>query len=462
MKELLTLAGLGIVIMLAEMLKLKKWLIFPLALAGLAGCIAFSIVDFNRMESLYGMMRLDSYAQAFNVVMCSVTLLWLALFENYFETKHSLTDQYALIFFALTGALMMVSFTNLTILFLGIEILSISMYVLAGSQKNDRGSNEAAFKYFLMGAFASGFLLFGFALIYGVTGSFDVKTIGLQINDFFLHKANLTILTIGVIMILVGLGFKSSSAPFHFWAPDVYQGSPTAITSFMATVVKTAAFGAFYRLFAICFPSLHHSWADLVSIMIVLTLLIGNLSALSQTDAKRMLAFSSVSNAGYMLFTIISVNSAASQSLIFYAASYSVASLCAFAVLFIVASARNGDSSFASFNGLGRTNPLLAGAMTLSLLSLAGIPPLSGFMAKYFIFANAIHEGDLGLMLFAVVASLVGVYYYFKIIISMYFETPVERGEAIEGNPLQNMVLLIACGILLILGVLPGLVYQGN
>ena len=429
MKELLTLSGLGVFAMLAEMFNLKRWLIFPIVLVGLSSCIAFSIHDYYSMEVLWGMLRMDKFAMLFNILMCSLAVLWLALSEEYFETKKSISDHYALICFILTGGLMMVSFLNLTILFLGIEILSISLYVLAGSQKSDVRSNEAAFKYFLMGSFASGFLLFGFALIYGVTGSLDIRTIGTKIGELFLTGESLPLLTMAVLMILVGIGFKVSAAPFHFWAPDVYQGSPTVITAFMASVVKTVAFGAFYRLFYLCFPSLHSSWADIVEVMIVLTLLIGNVSAVMQTDAKRMLAFSSVSNAGYMLFAMIAISSAAAQGLIFYSASYSLASITAFAVLYIVSLSRNGITDMSIFDGLGKTNPLLAAAMTLALLSMAGIPPLSGFMAKYFLFANAIHDGNMGLVLFAIAMSLIGVYYYFIIIIGMYFHEQIGRAH---------------------------------
>jgi len=465
MKELLLLSGIGVLAMLTEIFQVKKW-VFPLVLVGLATVIALSITDFQyvlrggAVGTWYGMMEMDKFALAFNIVTCGIAMLWMMLSEGYFEERNSATDHYALVFFALTGALLMVSFTNLSMLFLGIEILSISMYVLAGSQKRDTRSNEAAFKYFLMGAFASGFLLFGFALVYGITGTFDVKLIGERIGDIYMRNGNLTILTVGVVMILVGMGFKISAAPFHFWAPDVYEGSPTVITAFMATVVKTAAFAAFFRLFSVCFPYLHHSWVDIVTVMLVLTLLIGNISAVMQWDAKRMLAFSSVANAGYMLFTIIATNNGnAYQSLLFYAVSYSLASLGTFGILYVVAGARGGATDVAAFDGLGKTNPLLAGAMTFCLLSLAGIPPLAGFMAKYFVFANAIHDGNIGLVLFAVVMSLVGVYYYFRIIVGMYFHGSANTNP-VEGNPLQNLLISIVCGLLLLLGLLPGLLYS--
>jgi NADH-quinone oxidoreductase subunit N len=458
MKELLTLALTGILTMLAEMFDLRK-LVFPLVLFGLAATTAWCIYDWGFNQRIYGMMKMENYALAFTAVMCVTTLLWMILSEDSIGKLAASTDRYALILFALTGAMVMVSFTNLVMLFLGIEILSVSLYVLAGSQKSDMSSNEAAFKYFLMGAFASGFLLFGIALIYGVTGSFDI----LQIRSVLAEQELSSLTTVGIIMILIGMGFKMSAAPFHFWAPDVYQGSPTPITAFMATVVKTAAIAATYHLFVNSFSVNKTAWSDVVVAMIVLTLLIGNISAVLQSDAKRMLAFSSISHAGYMLLALLSMNSASPNSILFYSVAYSAATIVGFMVLYLVQKAK-GSTEVSAFKGLGKTNPLLAVAMTLAILSMAGIPPLAGFMAKYFIFANAISDGYLGLVLFAIAMSLVGVYYYFKIVIAMFLQEDTVRtdsfgeGGAVVSNDLQNILLVLGCGILLVLGVFPQLV----
>ena len=456
MKELLTLALTGIITMIADMFDLKK-LVFPLVLLGLAMTISWSIFDWDYNQSLYGMMRIDNYALAFTVVMCVTALLWMIMSEDYFAKSNTASERYSLIMFVLVGAFLMASYTNMVMLFIGIEILSVALYVLAGSNKTDIGSNEAALKYFLMGAFASGFLLFGIALIYGATGSFDLTVIrtNLASGNF---EAGKSIVPMGILLILIGLGFKISAAPFHFWAPDVYQGSPMPITAFMATIVKTAAFAAFYRLFGSCFSLVSGAWTDVVAGMIILTLLVGNVAAVSQANAKRMLAFSSISHAGYMLIAVLCVNANSDNSLVFYTAAYSIATIVAFMVLYIV-DLNKGSSDVAAFHGLGKKNPLLAFAMTVSLLSMAGIPPLSGFMAKYYLFTNAISEGYMGLVLFAIAMSLVGVYYYFKIIISMFFNEDTEGGN-MEVNPLQNLLLVIGCFLMLLLGVLPQLVYN--
>jgi NADH-quinone oxidoreductase subunit N len=453
MKELLTLSLTGVFTMLADMFNLRK-LVFPMALFGLAMTISWSVFDWDFNQRIYGMMQIDNYALAFTIVMCVTALMWFMMSDDFFSKMAVTTDRFALVFFSLTGALVMVSYTNLVMLFIGVEILSVSMYVLAGSSKDDISSSESAFKYFLMGAFASGFLLFGIALMYGVSGSFDL----MQIRSVIVKGGNESMVLVGIIMLLIGMGFKVSAAPFHFWAPDVYEGAPTPITAFMATIVKTAAIAALYKLFLVCFSTSGDMWRDIVAAMIVLTLLIGNVTAVAQNNAKRMLAFSSISHAGYMLIAVLCTDGESDNAVLFYSASYSAATIVAFMVLYIVSETK-GAMTIASFNGLGKSNPLLAVGMTLSLLSMAGIPPLSGFMAKYFLFANAISDGYLWLVLFAIAMSLVGVYYYFKIIIAMFFEENTE-GSSIKSNPLQNLLIIIGCGILLLLGVFPQLVYS--
>ena len=453
MKELLTLALTGIFTMLADMFDLRK-LVFPLALLGLATTISWSIFDWGLNQKIYGMMLVDNFALAFTIVMSVTALLWFVMSEDYFSNMKAVTDRYSLVFFALTGAMCMVSYTNMVMLFIGIEIMSVSMYVLAGSNKSDMASNESAFKYFLMGAFASGFLLLGIALIYGATGTFD--TLGVRAAMGELSKSGLT--SVGIIMIIIGMGFKIGAAPFHFWTPDVYQGAPTPITAFMATVVKTAAVASMYRLFITCFPGMGDIWQDVFAAMIVLTLLIGNIVAVMQHDAKRMMAFSSISHAGYMLFSIFLSSTESDNSILFYTAAYSLASIVGFTVIYAVQKAR-GTTSISAFNGLGKTNPLLAVAMTIALLSMAGIPPLAGFMAKYYIFINAIEQGFMPIVLFAIVMSLVGVYYYFKLIIAMFLHENTEGGK-VEADGLQTLLLIVGCIGLLLLGVLPSLVYN--
>ena len=296
MKSLLLLSGLGVLSLLAEIFNFKKWL-FPAVIVGLVATIGVAVKDWNTTIHYYSdMMVFDNFAICFTVLICCIALLWFFMSQSYFTEETNVTDHFALVLFSLVGAVCMLSYNNMAMLFLGIEILSLSLYVMAGSKKNSLLSNEAALKYFLMGSFATGFLLFGIALIYGATGSFHLSKIAAfvveskgQIPTFFYG---------GVLMMLIGLSFKVSAAPFHFWAPDVYEGSPTVVTAFMATIVKTAAFAAFFRLFSTCFIGVSGIWTDVVAIMCVLTLLIGNITAVYQQNTKRMLAFSSVAHAG--------------------------------------------------------------------------------------------------------------------------------------------------------------------
>lgn len=454
MKALVLLSSLGLISLLAEIFSFKK-LLYPFVLIGIVATFIFNLTDWNTNITYFKMMHYDNYAVAFTSVILVIAFLWFLMSESYFKEETSLTDHFALILFALAGTVIMVSYTNMTMLFLGIEILSISMYILAGSKKDDLGSNESAFKYLIMGAFATGFLLFGITLIYGSTGSFDLT----EIKDFVTsHQGTVpSIFYAGVLLMLIGLSFKVSAAPFHFWAPDVYQGAPTVITAFMATIVKTAAFAAFLRLFSTSFASINDSWVNIVWVMATLTLLVGNITAVMQTSTKRMLAYSSVAHAGYMLLALLAGNSYSSSAILFYTTAYSIGSIATFCILNIVTNAK-GNDTVDSFNGLGKSNPILAFVMTLALLSLAGIPPTAGFFAKYYIFTAAFQSGFTGLVLIAIIASLVGVYYYFRIIIAMYFKESTDETITIKIN---HRILLITVAIAIIaLGLFPDFIIR--
>lgn len=454
MKALVLLSSLGLISLLAEIFSFKK-LLYPFVLIGLVATFIFNLSDWNTNITYFKMMHYDNYAVAFTSVILVIAFLWFLMSESYFKEETSLTDHFALILFALAGTVIMVSYTNMTMLFLGIEILSISMYILAGSKKDDLGSNEAAFKYLIMGAFATGFLLFGITLIYGSTGSFDLTEIS---NFVTSHQGTVpSIFYAGVLLMLIGLSFKVSAAPFHFWAPDVYQGAPTVITAFMATIVKTAAFAAFLRLFSTSFASVNDTWVNIVWVMAALTLLVGNITAVMQTSTKRMLAYSSVAHAGYMLLALLAGNSYSSSAILFYTTAYSIGSIATFCILNIITNAK-GNDTVDSFNGLGKSNPFLAFVMTIALLSLAGIPPTAGFFAKYYIFTAAFQSGFTGLVLIAIIASLVGVYYYFRIIIAMYFKENTDETITIKIN---HKILLITVAIAIIaLGLFPDFIIR--
>jgi NADH-quinone oxidoreductase subunit N len=460
MTSIILLSVFGILNLFLGFMRSNRVLL-PGAILLLLAVFGTNLGDWNQApQSFYnGMLVVDNYTVAFTGIVLLTTILLLPFSRKYVdENEPNLAEYYALLLFSLVGAIMMVGYNHLLMLFVGIEILSVSMYVLAGADKRNVRSNEAALKYFLMGAFATGILLFGMALVYGATGTFSLSQLGAAVAAP--ANASLTpMLHIGILMMLIGIGFKVSAAPFHFWTPDVYEGTPTFFTAYMSTVVKTAGFAAFLKLLVVALPAAHDFWMPTIQAMCALTLLLGNIGAAAQSSTKRMLAYSSVSHAGYLLIGLVATNGQltgpAANGIFYYSLAYSVATIAAFGVLKLVADQR-GREDYAGLNGLARQNPLLAFVMTVAMLSLAGIPLTGGFFGKFFIFAAAVERGYIGLVVFAVVMSMVGIYYYLRPVIAMYFQ-PAPEGEApvvVDGTQKFTLVLLALLTVLL--GVLPG------
>jgi NADH-quinone oxidoreductase subunit N len=301
-----------------------------------------------------------------------------------------------------------------------------------------------------MGSFASGFLLFGIALVFGATHSFELSKIAAFANT---PEAMQPMFTIGALLMVFAMLFKVAAVPFHFWSPDVYEGSPTLVTAFMSTIVKVAFFAGFYKLMSVGFIGIHGFTDDILLIITGVTLIFGNLVALSQQNFKRLLAYSGISHAGYMLLVILSVQSQPAAALFFYGAVYALATIGAFAVAIPVFENTKRED-ITSFNGLGKTHPWVAGMLTLSMLSLAGIPPLAGFLGKYYVFSEAIRNGFVAIVIIAVLTSIVGVYYYFKVILAMYVK-PAEETRPSKFPRTYALVLLVCVGLSLWLGVWP-------
>ena len=453
MNIIITIAVTALVVLYAGLFKAKKALL-PLTLIGLLTALTFVVTSWNTNQVYYNMMQMDNFALAFSGITILGTLFIFLLTQNYFaKDSENIAEYFTLILFALAGIIIMVSYKNMSMLFIGLEIMSVNLYILAGIRKSNFASNEASLKYFLMGAFSTGFLLFGITLIYGATGSFDLQVI----NQYLLSNVQSIspMFYPGVILLLIGLSFKIGAAPFHFWTPDVYEGAPTLITSFMSTVVKTAGFAAFLRLFADTFAPLHDFWLPPLMAIVCLTLFIGNVTALFQKNFKRMLAYSSISHAGYLLFSLVTLSGNSANNVLVYAAAYTFASIIAFAVLILVKQ-KTGNDHFDSFNGLAKRNPLTALALTVAMLSLAGIPLTAGFIGKYLMFLNVMGEYQVYLVAFAILNALVGFYYYFKVIVAMYFK----EGNEIElDTPVQyQVVLLLSLAITVFLGVYPAVI----
>jgi NADH-quinone oxidoreductase subunit N len=410
------------------------------------------LIDFGTVIN-NGMLITDKITVLFSAVILLSALLIFPLSEHYLKDAEAQpAEYYAIMLFSLVGAVIMVSYTNLLMLFVGVEILSVSMYVLTGSDKRNLKSNEAALKYFLMGSFATGIMLFGMALLYGAVGNFTLGSIAGYVAE---NQANSSpMLHLGLALILIGILFKVSAAPFHFWTPDVYEGAPSLFTAFMSTIVKTAGFAALFKLLAFSFAGTYTFWSVILLMTTVLTLLTGNLLAVYQNSFKRMMAYSSISHAGYLLLAVFAFSTTSVPSLIFYSLAYSVATISAFGVLILVSGDKRLED-YDNFNGLARQNPFLALVMTISMLSLAGIPLTAGFFGKFYIFASVMQRGEYWLLIVAVLMSAVGIYYYFRVIIAMYMKE-ADR-EKIEVSPTIALTLLLTTILTLTFGLAPDL-----
>jgi len=453
MGAIITLSLLGILILYLGLYKAKNALL-PVSILGLLLALGYEVYYWN-MEAvpLYkGMVIFDHFSLSFSILCLALTILILLLSKEYFKAiSDNIAEYYTLILFSLTGALLVCSYHNFAMLFIGLEIMSVALYILAGIRRNDKASNEASLKYFLMGAFSTGFLLFGITLLYGSTGSFDLAAIKQYIID---NPTGISPMFYGgILLLLVGLCFKVGAAPFHFWTPDVYDGSPILVTTFMSTVVKIASFAGFLKLFSTVLVPLNEFWTPVLLTVVIITLFIGNVTALMQTSFKRMLAYSSISHAGYMLFAILSIGPNSASGILTYSAAYGLASIVAFGALILV-KRQIGSDHFESFNGLGKRNPWLAFAVTVAMLSLTGIPLTAGFIGKFMMFSNVMNDYHTVLLILAAINAAVGVYYYLRVVVHMYFMNSKE--DHTVATPVNfQVVFVIAVILTIVLGVYP-------
>ncbi|MDD3458193.1 MAG: NADH-quinone oxidoreductase subunit N [Weeksellaceae bacterium] len=399
------------------------------------------------------MIVTDQYRIYFFIALCAIGLYYILVNRKTISQPGKLvSDYYALIFISLTGIAALATFNNLLLLFMGIEILSIPVYALAGAAKQKMKSTEAAVKYFLMGAFSTGIMLMGIALIYGATGSFMMN----QITAYSFDMQ--TIYYLGWVLLILSLCFKVSVAPMHYWAPDVYDGSPTVFSSYMVTIVKGGGFLAFITVmmsFKITTEIIAKNHQYMLSFIILLTLILGNFSAIKQKSVKRMLAYSSVVQAGYMMFALFVIDQASKDALLFYTVSYGLSSVVLFYSLAMVENVNHKG-----YFGLAKRSPLLALSCAVALFSLAGIPFTSGFLAKFFVLSAAMHvPGNLFLIIIALVLAVVSVYYYFKVIVVMYFRNPKIKKE-IKLSPTSQFLLILGTALNFALGTYPDLLWK--
>ncbi len=407
--------------------------------------------------SFNGMWVVDNYCRFFKLIFLLGTGLTILISIKYLENEamqHG--EYYALILFATIGMMIMASGAELITIFLGLELMSLSLYVLAGYTRMRMISNEAALKYFLLGSYATGFLLYGIALIYGTTGTTGIVAISKFIAAGGLQRP---ILVMGMALLVIGFGFKTALVPFHMWTPDVYEGAPAPITAFMSAGPKAAAFAAFVRIFMEALPSLQGHWTGLIWIMAALTMSVGNVIALVQDNIKRMLAYSSIAHAGYVLVAFLSAGELGITSILYYMLAYTFMNIGAFAVITVLAGRGEERIHIQDYRGLGYKHPVAAIAMSLFLFSLAGIPPTGGFMGKFYIFSAAVKEGYVGLAIIGVINSVVSVYYYLRVTVAMYMQdsvAPMERQmPALVFSPALVLAICISAYGVLSLGLFP-------
>jgi NADH-quinone oxidoreductase subunit N len=408
----------------------------------------FKIHGFNNM------LVWDSYAFAFFIIFAIAYILTTLGSVDYLKSNDiNKGEYYIIMFFSIIGMMFMVSATDLSVFYLGLETMAISMYIMAGFNKKDKKSNEAGIKYFIIGAFSSGILLYGLSYVYGYTGSTKYVDIAGMIKSNGLESFNIKL---GLVMMLTGFAFKISAVPFHMWAPDVYSGAPTPVTGFMTVAPKAASFGALIRFVWIALEPAQMEWKLFFSILAVLTMTYGNLVAIAQSNVKRMLAYSAISHAGYMLIGVVAGNELGYQSIALYMIIYGFMNIGAFTIL---SQLKNKgiieDESLSSFAGLAKKHPLASVAMLIFMFSLAGIPPLAGFIGKFYIFSAAIKSGVVWLAIVGVINSVIGCYYYMRVTIFMYFKEP-EVESYVDIKPASFIATFIAVIFVLLIGVFPG------
>jgi NADH-quinone oxidoreductase subunit N len=426
-----------------------------LALIGVMGGLVTSAALWNRNAVGFGVLVLDNFAIFFNVLICGIGLLTILMSSGTAERDElPLGEYYALVLFALAGMMLMASTRDLLIVFIGLEVMSLSVYVLTSLKRTDEKSAEGGFKYFILGAFSSAFFLYGIAFAYAVTGTTRLDDLGMRVAGVALEPSVLVILA--MVFLLVGFAFKVSAVPFHMWTPDAYQGAPTLVTGFMSTGVKAAAFAAFIRVFLSALEPLRVDWLPVLSAIAGLTMILGTVVGVAQTSVKRMLAYSSIAHAGYLLVGLVAANAAGKASILFYLVAYAVTNLGAFGVLSALCTADRPHDDLRDFAGLAYERPGLAALLTVFLLSLGGFPPTVGFVAKWYIFSAAIQEHLIALAVLGVLTSVVSVFFYLRIVVQMYMAEERAPGHRPHVPAVALTGLVLALAAVFYLGVLPG------
>jgi NADH-quinone oxidoreductase subunit N len=452
----------AIAAMLAEAIRHpgERMYIAGFGLIGLVGALVASCFLWDTDAVSFGVVRADNFALFINIVLCIVGILTMVFSHDVVEREGlPAGEYYALTLFGISGMMLMAAATDLLVIFLALEVLSLSVYVLTGLRRSDPAGAEAAFKYFLLGSFSSAFFLYGIAFAFTIANSTRLDAVGAAISSLSGPGASpLAILAVGLLA--VGFCFKVSAVPFHMWTPDAYEGAPTIVTAFMSTSVKAAAFAAFVRVFLSTLEPMQGQWIPVLGVIAGATMMLGAVVGVLQSNVKRMLAYSSIGHAGYLLLGIVAANSAGKGAVLFYLLTYAIANMGALGIVALLGTAEHPHDQLRDFAGLWKTRPGLAGLMTVFLLSLGGFPPTAGFIAKWYIFSAAVQDGHYSLAIIGVLSSVVSVFFYLRIVVMMYM---TEEPDAAV-RPAISIPAMVALGFAVIatfyLGVLPNKVLE--
>jgi NADH-quinone oxidoreductase subunit N len=451
---LVTLAAIAT--MLAEAFRRpgERMPIGGLGIIGLVGAALAAGLLWNRNAIGFGVVQADNFSLFVTIVLAVIGLLTVMFSAGAIEREGlPQGEYYTLLLFAIAGMMLMSAATDLLVVFIALEIFSLAIYVLTGIRRTDYAGTEASFKYFLLGAFSSAFFLYGIAFTYAVTGSTRLDKISTVIAAQAVSPSPLVWLAVGLL--LVGFAFKVSAVPFHMWTPDAYEGAPAVVTGFMSTAVKAAAFAAFLRVFLSAFDPLRPDWVGVLSWIAVATMIVGTVVGVAQTNVKRMLAYSSIAHAGYLLVGLVAASNTGKAAVLFYLAAYAVANLGAFGVIAAIATKERPNGDLHDFTGLWYSRPALAGLMAVFLLSLGGFPPTAGFIAKWYVFQAAVGEGYVAMAVLGVLTSVVSVFYYLRIVVSMFMATSKVEFDVPSVGLAGFVGLVLAALGTFYLGVLP-------
>jgi NADH-quinone oxidoreductase subunit N len=425
-----------------------------LGAVGLTGAGIASVLLWNHPTSSFGVVAADRFGMFVTLILVLVGFLSIATSGPTLDRERlPRGEYYALLLFALAGMMLMATATDLLVIFLALEVLSLAVYVLTGIRRTSAASTEAAFKYFLLGAFSSAFFLYGIAFTYGLTGSTRLDRVGAVMAAQAMSASPLHLVALGLLM--VGFGFKVAAVPFHMWTPDAYEGAPSSVTGFMSTGVKAAAFAAFARVFLSAFEPLRPDWWAVIWVVAALTMIVGTVVGVAQSSVKRMLAYSSIAHGGYLLVGLISANDVGKSALLFYLLTYAITNIGAFGIISLLETGEHANDQVRDYAGLWKERPGLAALMTIFLLSLGGFPPFAGFIAKWYIFSAAVKGGYNGLAIIGVLTSVISVFFYLRVVVMMYM-TDRESPIGLPVTPaIAGAALVVSAILLFYLGILP-------